>query len=139
MSSPITLTRLPDRPGARVGAVAARLAGVALLGLIGFIHLVELPGHAEAASYLGMLFGLAVAGAWVAALGVAAGVRAAWLLGALVAVGAMAGLLVAVAVGLPGFRESFAETLAVPSLVVEGLYLALGAGVAIHRAQRPPA
>lgn len=113
--------------------MAARIAGAVLLVLVGIFHLVVLPTHWSAAPWLGILFVLAAAGAWLAAAGIAArGMWLAWVLGALVAASTFGGLLLAVTAGLPGFTETLSAPLAIPSLVVEGLYLLL-AGVAAER------
>jgi hypothetical protein len=108
-----------------------------MLVLVGAFHLAVLRDHFEYAPYLGILFGIAVAVAWAGAAGIAAGVRGAWVAGALVCVATAGGLALAVTVGLPGFSESLSAPLAVPSLVVELLYLAVYGGSALAR--RDPA
>ena len=118
----VTMT-LPPRAPQRPMAIAARAVACMLLALVGVIHLVEEPDHGAAAPYLGALFILAAVGSFVAAAGVAAGVRGAWVLGAVIATLTFAGLCVAATVGLPQYSEEFSADLAVPSLVVEGLYL----------------
>lgn len=133
---PLTLA-LPGTPGPRVAALAARGAAVVLLALVGVVHLAAAPSHFQAAAYLGVLFCLATAASWLAAIGVAAGARGAWILGALVAAAAVVGLLLAVTTGLPGLAETLSTPWAVPALVVEGLYLALYAVTAAAR--RDPA
>lgn len=117
-----------DLPGTglpRVGATAARVAGTVLLALIGLFHLLEAPDHFAAQPYIGALFWVATAGAWLAALGIVIGARGAWPLGVVVAATTLAGLLLAVSVGLPRFREDLTESFAVPSLIVESAFIVL--------------
>jgi hypothetical protein len=110
-----------------------RGAAVVLLGMIGLIHLVQAPLYAQGAPYIGVLFILACVGSWLAALTIAGGIRGAWVLGAVVAAGTFAGLLVASTVGLPGFMDSLNAPMATRSLVVEGLFITLYVAVAAFR------
>jgi hypothetical protein len=110
-----------------------RGAAVVLLGMIGLIHLVQASTYAVGAPYIGVLFVLACVGSWLAAVTIAAGIRGAWVLGALVAASAFAGLLVASTVGLPGFMDSLDAPMAMRSLVVEGLFIVLYLAVAAFR------
>jgi hypothetical protein len=91
----------------------------------GLFHLIEAPGHLDEQIYIGVLFWLTVAASWLAAVGIASGVRGSWILGALVAAATFFGLILAVTVGLPNFSENLSENLAVPSLFVEAGYLVL--------------
>lgn len=116
---------LPRTGAGRPAALGARGAAVVLLALIGVFHLIEAPDHFAAQPYIGILFWVATAGAFVAALGIASGLRGAWILGATVAAATFAGMVLAATLGLPHFREDFSDSFAVPSLVVEGLYLVL--------------
>lgn len=124
---------LPAGSGPRTAALAARAAAVVLLALTGAIHVHEAPSHLQLQAYVGILFGVDAAGAFLAALGVAAGVRGAWLLGVAATAAPFAGLLLAASVGLPRFTESLSTQLAVPALLVEGAYLLLYAAVAAGR------
>jgi hypothetical protein len=111
-----------------------RGAAVVLLGMIGLIHLVQASTYAVGAPYIGVLFVLACVGSWLAAVTIAAaGIRGAWVLGALVAAGAFAGLLLASTVGLPGFMDSLNAPMAMRSLVVDGLFIVLYLAVAAFR------
>ena len=114
---------LPSVPSGRAAAIVARATAVVLLALIGLFHLIEAPGHFDEQPYLGVLFWLTVAGSWLAAIGIASGVRGSWILGALVSAATFFGLILAVTVGLPNFSENLSENLAVPSLFVEAGYL----------------
>jgi hypothetical protein len=120
-------------PRARVLTGVGRGAAVVLLSIIGLIHLVQAPLYTQGAPYIGALFILACLGSWLAALTIAAGIRGAWVLGALVAAGTFAGLLVASTVGLPGFMDSLDAPMAMRSLVVEGLFIVLYVAVAAFR------
>jgi hypothetical protein len=122
---PALRIRLPHERLPRVGAASARIAAVALLALIGLFHLFEAPAHFAAQPYVGVLFWLSIAGAWLAAIGIVVGARGAWLLGVVVAAACFAGLLLAISVGLPRFREDLTDSFAVPSLIVEGAFLVL--------------
>jgi hypothetical protein len=123
----------PPGLGARVLTGVGRGAAVVLLGLIGLIHLVQASLYAQGAPYIGVLFSLACVGSWLAALSIAVGIRGAWVLGALVAAGTFAGLLVAATVGLPGFMDSLDAPMAMRSLVVEALFIVLYVAVAAFR------
>ena len=106
-------------------AVAERsLASVSLV-LVGVIHLSLAPYYLQVTAYVGVLFLLSVAGAWIAALGILAGFKGAWLLGTALSAGMAAGLVLASTVGLPQFRDSLAAPLAVQALMLEGLVIAM--------------
>src|SRR5919202_6225055 len=86
-------------PGSR-SALALMGAG-AILGA-GLIHLVLVPEHFAEARYLGVLFVVDFVGSAVAAFGIYRGHRWGWILGALIAAGALVAYGVSVTVGLPG-------------------------------------
>lgn len=124
---------LPDDGRSRAASIAVRATAVALLVLVGLFHLLEAPGHFAVQPYLGILFWLTTAGSSVAAAAVAVGLRGGWILGAAIAACTFVGLIIALSVGLPGFAESLSERLALPSLVVEGVFLLLYGTVASKR------
>lgn len=109
----------------KVATGAGRGAAIVLLLVLAVDHLTLAPLYYEGTSYIGILFYLAGAGALVAAVAIAIGVRGAWSLGALVAGGSFGGLVLSATVGLPGFMDSLAAPRAMRSLVVEGSYVAL--------------
>src|SRR5919199_2503564 len=105
---------------------ALTLLGVGLILVIGEIHLVLVPEHFREAPLLGSLFIANFAGAVVAALGIYRGRRWGWMLGALVAGGAIVAYVIAGTVGLPGVgREHFRlfEPIGVITKAVEALFL----------------
>lgn len=120
-------------------------AGIGLIAASGVIHLVETPEYFQEMPYIGVLFGLSVAGALLAAFGIARRERWGWLLGVVVAGGSFIAYLLSRTIGLPGFRENsweeFAEPLGLLSLLVEGLFLVVAANVLAGRegAARPRA
>ena len=104
-----------------------RIVGVALISLVGLIHLIEAPEYFEAATYLGLLFLANFAGATVAAVGIYRGLWSwGWGLGILLAASAFLGYILSRTVGLPGFYEDeFFEPMGVLSLIVEALFVLL--------------
>lgn len=92
-------------------------AGIALIVIVGVIHLVETPEYFETATYLGVLFLANLVGALVAAVGIYQGAGWGWTLGVIVAAGAFAAYIVSRTIGLPGLEEAeFFEPLAGSSL-----------------------
>ncbi len=104
------------------------LAIAALLGT-GLIHLLEARDSFGDATYKGLLFVANGAGALVAAFGVYRNQRAVgWLLGLLVAGGALLGYVASRTVGLPGLPAepaAWLEPIGVASLVCETLFVIL--------------
>lgn len=103
-----------------------RLAGVALILLVGTIHLLEAPTHFEAAAYLGALFAANFAGTLVAAVGIWRG-RRGWTLGALICGLSILSYLASRLFGLPGFAEAagaWGTPLGSLAAILEGLFLA---------------
>jgi hypothetical protein len=111
----------------------ARLMGAGLLVAIGLVHLVLAPVYYGAAAYVGVLFYLTCAAAWTTAVAVVAGVRGAWLLGGLIAAGALTALVASVTVGLPGFTDSLSAPWAILSLLLEGAFVAVYLVLAVLR------
>jgi hypothetical protein len=104
------------------------LAIAAILGA-GLIHIVEAQPSFADATYKGILFVANGVGALVAAVGIYRNKRAlGWVLGLLVAAGAMAGYAASRTVGLPGLKpepENWFEPMGVASLVCEGVFVVL--------------
>jgi hypothetical protein len=97
----------------------------AILGA-GLIHLVLVPEHFAEARYLGVLFAVDFLGSAVAAFGIYRGYRWGWILGALIAVGALAAYVVSVTVGLPGVEKGdLFEPVGVLAKALEALFLAI--------------
>jgi hypothetical protein len=111
-----------DAPG------VTRWMGVALILLVGLIHLVETPEYFGITLYLGALFAANVAGSVVAAVGIYRGSRNwGWLLGAVISGAALVAYLLSRTFGLPGFAEgagAWDEPLGTVSMIVEALFIA---------------
>jgi uncharacterized membrane protein YfcA len=124
-------------PTGRSALVPAGLvgAGISLIVIVGLIHLINAPEDLEEGSYTGVLYLANFFGALAAAVGIYRGKRWGWVLGWLVAGGALAGYLISRTVGLPGLpvETEWLEPLGVLSLVVEGLF----AGVFLAILARP--
>jgi hypothetical protein len=104
------------------------LIGTGLIFVAGQLHLALAPEHFKEALPLGLLFVADFVGAMVAAFGIYRGYRWAWMLGALVAGGAVVSYVVAGTVGLPGVgREHFGlfEPIGVITKAVEVLFLVI--------------
>jgi hypothetical protein len=108
----------PYSPLAMAGAVTSLAAGL--------IHLILVPEHFEEAFYLGGLFIADFIGALLAAVGIYRGQRWGWLLGALIAAGALVAYIVSGTVGLPSVEGGdLLEPVGVLTKVVETLFLVL--------------
>ena len=95
---------------------------------VGLIHLISTPQHYRAAPYIGVLFVANFLGALVCAFGIYRDALWGWLLGVLVAGGALVAYIVSRSVGLPGFEQAAGRwlgPLGVVSLIVEALFVAL--------------
>lgn len=101
------------------------LAGAELIFIAGLMHLFLAPEHLGESHYIGGLFIADFVGATVAAFGIYRGHRWGWWLGALVAAGAFVLFALSRTVGLPGVEKGHFESLAVPTKVVEALFLVL--------------
>lgn len=112
-----------DAPG------VTRWAGVALILLIGAIHLLETPEYFEITLYLGVLFAANVVVSVVVAIGVYRGSRTwGWLLGAVISGLSLVAYLVSRTFGLPGFAAgvgAWDEPLGTVSMIVEALFVAV--------------
>jgi hypothetical protein len=103
------------------------LAIAAILGT-GLIHAVEAPDSFAEARYKGLLFVANGVGALVAALGTYRNRQWGWVLGLLVAGGAVVGYAASRTVGLPGLPaepDAWLEPIGVASLLCEGLFIVL--------------
>ena len=101
---------------------------ILLIVAVGLVHLVGAPPHYRWAPYLGVGFVVNLIGALVAAAGIYRDALWGWLLGALVAGGALVMYVVSRSVGLPGYEHAVGRwtgPLGVLSLVVEALFLAV--------------
>src|SRR5215210_2013539 len=105
-----------------------KLAAIVLIVVVGLVHLVGAPPHYRWAPYLGVGFVVNLIGALVAAAGIYRDALWGWLLGALVAGGALVMYVVSRSVGLPGFEHAVGRwtgPLGVLSFVIEALFIAI--------------
>jgi hypothetical protein len=103
-------------------------AAILLIVAVGLIHLRGAPPHFRWATYLGVGFVANFIGALVAAVGIYRDALWGWLLGALVAGGALVMYVVSRSVGLPGYEHAVGRwtgPLGVASVVVEVLFIAV--------------
>jgi hypothetical protein len=111
-----------------VGGIVKWLAIVAILGT-GLVHVLEARDAFGDATYKGLLFVGNGAGALVAAIGILRGQRAlGWLLGLLVAGGAILAYVASRTIGLPGLPaepDAWLEPAGVASLVCEAMFVIL--------------
>ena len=102
-------------------------AGMALMLVTGFAHLIAAPDAFDEARYKGLLFLAGVIGAFLAATGIQEGaLLRGWVLGALVAGATVAGFIAAGMVGLPGLAadpQVWRQPLGIVALVSETLML----------------
>lgn len=117
------------KPTVRAEPVRGRAtwAGIALMVVVGLIHMVDAPDSFSEAAYKGVLFAANGLGAALAAFGIYQRRTWGWDLGGLVAAGAFVGYVVSRTVGLPGLGvdDAWLEPLGVLSLVVEAVFVGL--------------
>jgi hypothetical protein len=117
--------RVPGRPGSagrRAAALLLRLAGVALLGWIGYIHLhLWLEGYRQIPTDGPMFLLDAIAGFAVATALLVRPAPLAGLLSVGYAAATLGALLISLTVGLFGFHESLSASYVVLSLTVEAI------------------
>jgi len=125
------LVAVPHSVTGRAVTGGARLVGAGLLVSIGLIHLSLAPLYSQASAFVGLSFYAAFAASLVAAVGVVAGLRGAWVFGGLVSAGALLALAASITIGFFGFMDSLDAPWATLSLRLEaafvGLYLVLAA------------
>jgi hypothetical protein len=99
---------------------------VALIAIVGLIHLVDAPDSMTESATKGLFFYANCFGAIVAAVGIFLHRRWGWALGILVATGAFIGYIVSRTVGIFGLPpDVWMEPLGIASLVVEALFVAV--------------
>lgn len=103
--------------------------GIALILVVGVVHLIDVPTSFGDAQYKGILFVANGIGSLVAAVGIYRGSRSwGWGLGLVIAVGSFAAYVASRTVGLPGLLaepDAWLEPLGIVSLVAEGLFAGL--------------
>jgi hypothetical protein len=105
-----------------------KVAAILLIIAVGLVHLRGAPPHYRVAPYIGVGFVVNFIGALVAAVGIYRDALWGWLLGALVAGGALVLYVVSRSVGLPGYEHAIGRwtgPLGIVSLVVEALFIAV--------------
>ena len=108
-----------------------RVAGVALISLVGLIHLLVTPEYFGFAAYLGLLIFANFVGSMVSAVGIYQGRVWGWMLGAVMAGGAFLAYIESRTLGLPGLPswEPFTEPPGLLSLLLEAAFVGLVAYV----------
>src|SRR5919202_2094090 len=105
-----------------------KLMAILLIIAVGVIHLIGASPHYRVAPYIGVSFVANFIAALVAAVGVYRDALWGWLLGALIAGGALVMYVISRSVGLPGYEHAVGRwfgPLGVVSLVVEALFIAV--------------
>lgn len=110
------------------GPGVTKFSGIGLMLLVGLIHAYELPEHYETVRYVGVSFGVLLAGTLVSALGILRGARWGWTLGSAISAVAIVAYAISRTLGLPGFGEAvgeWAKPLGTIVVILEALYLGL--------------
>ena len=113
-----------------------KLLALLLIVAVGLLHLRGALPHYRAAPYVGVLFVANFVGALASAWGIYRDALWGWLLGVLVAGGALVAYIVSRSIGMPGLEQSVGRwlgPLGVLSLVVEVPFVALFVLVIIPR------
>lgn len=102
-------------------------AGIVLILATGLLHFINAPDSFKDAAYKGILFMLNGIGALVAAVGIYRGARTwGWMLGALIAGGALLAYIASRTIGLPGLPaepDKWLEPMGLASMIAEVLFL----------------
>ena len=101
---------------------------VAIILLIGIIHLYLAQQEYDETAYMGILFGINFIAAIIAAVGIIRHATWGWLLGVGIAAGSLLGYILSRTVGLPGMEiEEWLQPLGILSLVVEVAFISMAA------------
>ena len=115
------------------------LTGVALILLVGLIHLVDAPDSMSESMMKGLSFYANFVGAIVAAFGIFLHRTWGWALGILVAAGAFVGYIVSRTVGIFGLPpDVWMEPIGIASLVVEAFFILVALRALTGRRQGSP-
>jgi hypothetical protein len=115
------------------------LAGVALILLVGLIHLIDAPDSMSESTMKGLSFYANFVGAIVAAFGIFLHRTWGWALGILVAAGAFVGYIVSRTVGIFGLPpDVWMEPIGIASLVVEAFFILVALRALTARRQESP-
>jgi uncharacterized membrane protein YfcA len=103
---------------------ALKWVSVALIVVVGLIHLIDTTDSLEESTFKGFLFIANFVGALVAAFGIYRNDSWGWALGTIVAVGAFLGYMISRTVGIFGLPpDEWLEPLGVLSLIVEAIFV----------------
>jgi uncharacterized membrane protein YfcA len=107
-------------------SAALKWGGVALIVVIGLVHLIDAPDSLEESTIKGVLFLTNFLGALAAAFGIYRNDSWGWVLGVIIAAGAFVGYIISRTIGMFGLPpDEWLEPLGVLSLVVEALFVFL--------------
>jgi hypothetical protein len=107
---------------------------ITLMAIVGLIHLLEAPEYFQKTTYLGALFLANALGAAVAVWGIIRQVVWGWLLGVVIAAGAMIAYVISRAIGLPGYANApWFESIDILALLVEAAFVAIAVVVLSKR------
>ncbi len=99
---------------------------VAVIVVIGLVHLAMVSQEYGETPYMGILFGINFVAALIAAVGIYRHETWGWLLGVAIALGSLVGYVLSRTVGLPGMEiEAWLQPLGILSLVVEIAFIGL--------------
>jgi uncharacterized membrane protein HdeD (DUF308 family) len=99
---------------------------VAIILVIGLVHLYMAPQEYGEVAYMGILFGINFVAAIIAAVGIYRQSSWGWLLGVGIAIGSLIGYVLSRTVGLPGMEiEAWLTPTGVLSLAVEVIFMAM--------------
>lgn len=107
-------------------------AGIVLILLTGLIHFIEAPGHMGEEAMLAWMFILNGIGSLLAAYAIYKRQIFGWLLGLLIAGGAIAGYFISRTMGMPGMQVEEADAVGVTTVILEILFI-LAAVLALAR------
>ncbi|MDQ6888169.1 MAG: hypothetical protein M3068_12910 [Gemmatimonadota bacterium] len=124
----------------RTTSPAVKWLAIAAIVATGLIHVLEARDSFSEATYKGALFVANGIGAAVAAYGIQRGRDWGWLLGVVIAAGALLGYVASRTIGLPGLPaepDAWLEPIGVASLACELLFLATFAVSRTARTEAP--
>ncbi|MGK0274768.1 MAG: threonine/homoserine efflux transporter RhtA [Ilumatobacter sp.] len=112
------------------GVVVAEIGVIVGLAATAYIHLKEMSSKFAEVPYLGVGYAFIAAGCFAAIAMIVARNKAGWYLGGATALATFIGFVLTRTVGLPGSTDdigNWGETIAIQSLVAEGLVIAITA------------
>ena len=97
--------------------------GIVLILLTGLVHFIEVRGHMGEEAMLAWMFILNGLGSLLAAYGIYKRQAFGWLLGLIIAGGAIAGYLISRTVGMPGMHVEEVNAVGVAAVIIETLFI----------------